>query len=310
MFQKISQAIKETLNTFSAEDQILFNNKTISIDKTNFQPLSQKENKTIAFVDGGQAEIISTGNFCLSFIRIFAQTFQNNKKISSHKNEFYLFTKAKWVNDDLHYESQMFPLNEKLINEEDLFISSNHPTIKNGTERASISKVSNMARRFAELSLASKLQVDFIILDGTLTPTFQNEDQFLQKLPKNTSAIAKSSQLFTVSGNSPSVLLNKLGPIGCWSYQLNAQTHFIKLHQQAKHVFRFEGSTEVLPYLIPNSQDPLFLGYPYGLIFADQFARITNQEKSSLKTKFLLQIPEIKDYLSTTNAHDILDSIS
>jgi len=248
--------------------------------------------------------------FCLSFIRIFAQIFQNNRRLQSHNHEFYLFTKAKWINNDLIYESTIFPLTEKLIDEEDVLISSNHLTIKNGLERAAISKVSQMARRFAELALAQKIQADFIILDGTLTPTFHHEEKFLRSLPANVSAIAKSSQLFTTSGNSPVVLLNQLGPEGCWSYQLNEKTSFVKLHPQAQHVFRFEGDLAVLPHLLLNSQDALFLGYPYGLIFADKFARISNQEKNSLKTQFLLHNPELKPYLTTTNAHDLLDSLS
>lgn len=312
MLQRISREIKEVVNSFPEEDRIIFNNKLINVDKINFRPIVQENNKTLAFVDGGQAEIISAGNFCLSFIRIFAQTFNNNQKTKSFKNEFYLFTKAKYVDGDIYYESKIFPLTEKIISEEDLFIASNDSTIKTGTERAPISKVSNMARRFAELSLAAMIQADYVILDGTLEPTFKNEEKYLEKLPETACALAKSSQLFTTSGNSPNILLDKLGPEGCWSYFIDNKTYFVKLHEKAKHIFRFEGNKDALPSLNQNSQDPLFLGYPYGLIFADKFARISNAEKNSLKTKFLLnkENQELLNYLTTTNAHDILDSIS
>jgi hypothetical protein len=307
---KISQEIKETLDSFPEEDSIFFNNKIININKNNFQTIYQKNDKTLAFIDGGQAEIISAGNFCLSFIRIFAQLLNNNKKIESHKNEFYLFTKAEKIDGNLHYISKIFTENEQLIEETDLIIDSNDATIRNGIERAPISKIANMARRFAELSLAAKISADYIILDGTLKPTFKNEEKYLTKLAENVCALAKTSQLFTTSGNSPAILLNKLGLEGCWSYFLNNKTCFVKLHEKAKHIFRFEGSKEVLPYLIQNSTDPLFLGYPYGLIFTDKLARISNTEKNSLKTKFLLKNKQLLDYLTTTNAHDILDSLS
>jgi len=313
MLQKISQEIKELINNFSEQDQIIFNNKIININKNNFRPIPlQDPDQTLAFIDGGQAEIISAGNFCLSFIRIFAQIFHKNKKTISHKNEFYLFTKAKWINQDLFYQSKVFSLNEKLVNEEDLFLSSHDSTIKTGAERAPISKITNLARRFAELALAKKINADSIILDGTLEPTFKNEEKLLAQLPKNTSALAKTSSLFTVSGNNPTILLNKISPTGCWSYHLNHKTYFVKLHEKAKHIFRFEGNPEVLSLLTKNSQDSLFLGYPYGLIFADQFARISNTEKNSLKTRLLLKKAnqEIITYLSTTNAHHILDNIS
>ncbi len=313
MLQKISQEIRELLTNFSENDKIIFNNKPINISKNNFQPiLPLTEHKTIAFIDGGQAEILSAGNFCLSFIRIFAQTFKDNKKTNSYKNEFYLFTRAKEIEGKLFYLSKLFPLGDKLIQEDDLLIDSNDPTIRAGIERAPISRVTNIARRFAELSLATQVKADFVILDGTLEPTFKNEEKYLTKLPENICSLAKTSSLFTTSGNSPIILLNKISLQDCWSYFLENKTYFVKLHQKAKHVFRFEGNPEALPHLIKNSQDPLFLGYPYGLIFADKLARISNTERNSLKTKFLLKKEnrEILNYLNTTNAHDILDTIS
>jgi hypothetical protein len=307
MLNQISEEIKSMINSFSAEDNIVFNNKVIRINKDNFQEIVPNENKTIAFIDGGQAEIISTGNFCLSFIRIAAVFFQNNKKVNQIKKEFYLFTKSKYLNEDLYYESKIF--GNKVINEEDLLISSNDSSIKTGSERAPISKITNMARRFAELSLAKEIQADHIILDGTLEPTFKNEEKYI---PDNASALAKSSSLFTTSGNSPVILLNKIGLSNCWSYFLENKTYFVKLNQKAKHVFRFEGNKEALSHLVSNSKDALFLGYPYGLIFVDQIARVSNSEKNSLKMNFLLRKDnqEIAEYLSTSNAHEILDNIS
>lgn len=306
MLRQISEEIKLMLNQFSEEDNIIFNNKIIKINKDNFQQIEKKDNKIIAFIDGGQAEIISTGNFCLSFIRVAAVFFQNNKKINQIKKEFYLFTKAKYFDNDLYYESKIF--GDKLIDENDLLISSNDSTIKTGSERAPISKITNMARRFAELSLANYLQSDYIVLDGTLEPTFKNEEKYLSE---KLSALAKSSSLFTTSGNSPVILLNKIGLDGCWSYFVENKTYFVKLNEKAKHVFRFEGNKEVLHYLIDNSNDALFLGYPYGLIFVDKIARVSNSEKNSLKMNFLLRKDnqEIVEYLSTSNAHEILDSL-
>lgn len=312
MIEKISQEIRNVLLSFPKEDKIIFNDKLIEINQSNFQTITEKtSNKTIAFVDGGQAEIISAGNFCLSFIRIFAQIFQNNEKLQSHKNEFYLFTKSKWADNDLVYESKIFSLNDNLIDEKDLFISSKDSTIKEGTERASISKVSNMARRFAELSLANKITADFIVLDGTLTPTFKNEEKFLDNISLNVCSLAKTSSLFTVSGDNPVILLNKICSTGNWYYLIDEKTSLVKLHEFSKHVFRFEGDIGALPLLVKNSKDSLFLGYPYGLIFADKFARISNEEKNSLKTSFLLRVEnkEIVSYLNSTNAHEILDNL-
>ncbi len=365
MFSTITQEIHHHIASFPHDDHLLFNNKAIKINPGNFQLIDQQlpvstppfsPPQTIAFLDGGQAEIINGGNFCLSFIRVAAQLFQEKEMLGKEKelvnkekpelmkkelikNEFYLFTKAVWRNNDLFYESSIFPLREsKMIDENDLNISSYDSSLKIGNERAPITRVAAMARRFAELALAhqlttgqlTKTTADFVILDGTLDATFTGEEKYLHQLPPTTAALAKTSTLFTTFGNNPVVLLNKLAPSGCWSYfvdnvndrQVNGkqdkqrhQTYFVKLHPQSKHVFRLEGSTEMLPALLPflveHSQDAVFIGYPYGLILADKLARVSNEEKIALRMNFLLRKENkgMVEYLQATNAHDILDRL-
>jgi len=217
MLSQISSHIKQVLSNFSEEDSIIFNNIQYKINKDNFIEIKKNPdntNKLITFIDGGQAEILSTGNFCLSFIRVAAITFQNEKKIKQEIKEFFLFTKSVYKNNELYYESKIF--GENIINEQNLTISSNDSTIKIGSERAPITKITNMARRFSELALANSSNSDYILLDGTLEKTFLNEEKYLdklnEKLNSKVSALAKSSSLFTTSGNSPVILLDKIGP--------------------------------------------------------------------------------------------------
>ncbi|MBI4147110.1 hypothetical protein HY494_00480 [Candidatus Woesearchaeota archaeon] len=303
----------DKIQHFPSSDKILFNNKLIEINKNHFAQIQANSTpKSLAFIDGGNAEILSAGTFCLSLIRVGALIYLNNKKIKEHKHEFFLLTTAKHEPGEVIYESIIFPIQgAKIIDERDLLISSVDATIKTGTERASITQVANMARRFAELAVAAMVAVDVIVLDGTLEPSFRNEEKYLPKLPVNVCALAKSSSLFTASGNSPVVLLNKLSPSGRWSYFVEEQSYFVKLHEKARHVFRFTGNKDFLPYLVENSTDALFLGYPYGLIAVDRFARVSNEEKRSLKMNLLLKADnkEIAEYLSATDAHDILDNL-
>ena len=312
MLTQISHHIKNVLVTYSADDKIIFNNTIIPIQQDRFNSvIHNNEEKTIAFIDGGQAEILSSGNFCLSFIRVCGIVFKGNTKVDSITNEFYIFTKVMYENSDILYQSTLFPVTEKCIDEQDLLISSNDQTIKTGKERAPISKVTNMARRFAEIALANQIHADSIILDGTLEPTFKNEEKYIAKLPGNVCALAKTSSLCTTSGNSPVILLNKISPQGCWSYHVHEKTSFVKLHDNAKHVFRFEGDNNVLSSLLNNCTDALFLGYPYGLLLADRMARVSNSETKSFKMKFLLNKDnkDIAKYLHSSNAHDILDNL-
>ncbi len=309
MIDEIAQHIRGTLTNFTENDSIIFNGDVVPITENNFRPIFPQQGKKIAFVDGGQAEVLRAGNFCLSFIRVAAVIFENGRK-EVRKKEFYVFTNAQWRGGDLVYVSKVFG-DDTLIDERDLVISSNDSSIKQGSERAPITKVAGIARRFAELALAASLDVDYVLLDGMLEKTYNNEEKYLERLRGNVCALAKSSSLFTTSGNSPVVLLNSLGMDGCWRYEVNEKTSFVKLHEKAKHVFRFEGSKGLLPFLIENSCDALFLGYPYGLVVADQMARVSNHEKTSLQMKFLLDQKniEIAEYLQTMNAHNILDSL-
>lgn len=312
MLQEISRYLKNHLSAFPAEDQLIFNNKVIPLNSSHFTEIRGSPHQAMAFVDGGQAEILSAGNFCLSFIRVGVLVYSNNLKIKEHKHEFYLLTTAKYESSEVMYESTIFPLgNEALLDEHDLQISSTDATIRSGAERAPISRVSNLARRFAELALCRKVDADIIVLDGTLEPSFKNEEKYLSQLPSNVCALAKSSSLFTASGNSPVVLLNKLGPEGCWSYLIEGNNYFVKLHPKAKHVFRFTGEKEFISLLVKNSTDALFLGYPYGLIAVDGFARVSNEEKKNMRMNILLKAEnrDLLEYLSTTNAHDILDNL-
>lgn len=305
MFSQIKAELKKLLE-FPAADQIIFNNKIIEASTNNFQAIPPADpKKTIAFVDGGQGEIISASTFSLSLIRVFAQVFQNSQKKEHFIHQFYLLAKAKWQDNDLIYSGQIFTPEQKIIEESDLEISSLDPSIKMGMKRAPLSQITNMARRLAELSLASRIKADYVVVDGLSELTCPQEKKYLTS---QLNFLAKTSHLFTAKGNSPAQLLNKISPAGCWYYPLDKQTYLAKLHPQAKHIFRFEGNIFTLPFLAENSKDALFLGYPYGLIIADQFARISHSELNSLKIKF--NFKEIQGYLNDTNAHQILDSIS
>ena len=84
---------------------------------------------------------------------------------------------------------------------EDLEISSNDNSIKIGSERAPISKVTNMARRFAELSLAATVSADYIVIDGTLEATFKNEEKYLTNLKSYISRNTYTSVIVSKSLN-------------------------------------------------------------------------------------------------------------
>jgi hypothetical protein len=95
---------------------------------------------------------------------------------------------------------------------------------------------------------------------------------------------------------------------------------FVKLNSKSKYIFRLdvlgfeiENLNKILNVLKQNSIDPVFFGYPYGLIEADKFARIQNSELEILKTKFRIYAKNkwknIESLIKTKNSHSILDNI-
>ncbi|MBI3035174.1 DNA double-strand break repair nuclease NurA, partial [Candidatus Woesearchaeota archaeon] len=218
------------------------------------------------------------------------------------------------------------------------FSSFDH-TLMLGANRAEISNVANAIRRFAELRLAKIISkdnfCDVIVLDGSLQSTLTNEDRYLNELYESCSennvilaALSKTASLFTDDGNLLSVVLDNISNIPSWFYypiaDINNPSHkaemfFVKFHPKSKHIFRFEifniqksMAEDTINALASGCIDPIFIGYPYGLIEADRVARISNKEKDSLKTILLAKLrnKNIEKYLSTINAHAILDKIS
>jgi len=352
--------------------------KAYKIDINNFHQITKSNSdKKIAFVDGGNAEIIGSANFSLNLIRICYVIYQNNKKILTKKLEFFAFINAVNQNNEIYYKASFFDSKNSNFLNEMSFNSFDH-TLMLGINRAEISSVANAIRRFAELKMAKIISekdnfCDIIVLDGNLQSTLTNENKYLNELYESCSknnviltALSKTTSLFTENGNLLSVVLDNISTFPSWYYysivEINNTNHkakmfFVKFHNKSKHIFRFEifnmseiakphtfglqsKASQRFPSMLKNTPrtlargrvfdiqkskaeetintlanyctDPIFIGYPYGLVEADRIARISNHEKGSLKTMFLVKLinKNIEKYLSSVNAHEILDRIS
>jgi len=328
----MDKIISEVINSLNKKINYKDN---LDISRDNFVRVNKLDsNKKIAFIDGGNAELLKANNFSLQIIRVFGVVFQNNKKIKSMKNEFFLLAYSKAEGDKINYGVEIFQIDgNKLVDEKDLLFDSFDETIKEGINRADISRVGDIGRKFAELTFASIIadelnESDILILDGNLRISYKNENNYLNKLyekGKNKgvfiSALAKSSQVFNDNG---SCLIGDLGIVGAdvnypWYFKIKDNKYAIKLNKNSKYVFEFEvfddiKINEVLGCLISNCNDAVFPGYPYGLIVADRFARISNWEKEYLINLFKIKAGrdwrEIERYLNSVNSHTILDKIS
>lgn len=240
-----------------------------------------------------------------------------------------------------------------LPNETDLSFNSFDRTVTIGTQRADIARVASIARKFAEWEYAFHVvgkgmeEDDVLVIDGTLQTGFTNELKYASKVHRaaNSSGViltglSKTSHLFTTTGLSLLGAVNKFAydcsiPFDSWYIPIaevattdhNAVICIVKLHSMGNHVFRFEisrdqfkqlgkdGVDEILGQLATNSQDVSFPGYPYGLVDADRFARVSTHEIESYQAILLSEIskmgnwPKFSRHVSASDAHNILNML-
>jgi hypothetical protein len=345
LIEEIKKKLNEKID-FEEEVPKFFDSgyKPFKISKSNFHKIGKTDNKArVGFIDGGNSEILGAADFSLNVVRIYTSLYKNNKKIKSKKEEFYALVYACKEDGEIFYKTKLFSENSVvLIDENDVAFNSFDASLRRGFQRINISSVSGAIRRFSELKAASQVidelgEGDVVVLDGSLQSTLTNEPKYLGGLFKKglekgviISALSKSCTLMTEKGNSLIAVLSAICPAGRWYYHpivdINNANHqaemaFAKFHESATHIFRIEvykkqrdWLSNVLSLVASNSNDPVFLGYPYGLIEADRFARISNHELSYFKTMLSSKLggyaAKLNTCLGTRDAHDILDRIS
>ncbi|UTB31778.1 MAG: hypothetical protein NKF70_09680 [Methanobacterium sp. ERen5] len=101
----------------------------------------------------------------------------------------------------------------------------------------------------------------------------------------------------------------------------------VKLNKNADRAFRFEilkeqadnmgkdKIIEIVSSIADNSKDMTFPGYPYGLIDADYWARVRNDEIESYKTRLYSEISKIgiwnliSPHIKAIDGHEKIDEI-
>ncbi|MBI5391344.1 hypothetical protein HZB02_07705 [Candidatus Woesearchaeota archaeon] len=343
--------MKEILRRFADDlraspqqgERIFFGNATydgLEISSSNFHTLSLRDSgigstPRIAFVDGGNQELLGGANFSLQLMRIAACVFQHDQCIERKMVEFLLYchaTKSKSLIYTAH--PSILQGNFSLASCE---VDPFDPALRQGHFRMPISRMGDLFRRRAELQMAESMlstlrKGDLLLLDGQLQENIAYDDTYPRLLTATAmqqnillTALAKTDTLLTENGKSVSSLLQQMAPSGAWYYHPCAacqptqpDTAFVKLHPKATHLFRLEflhdqPLQQIALLLASHAHDPVFLGYPYGMIAADQLARITNHDAAFMKTKVLISLGKDAQHLGSAlaaqDAHSVLDHI-
>ena len=280
----------------------------------------------IYFIDGGNQEVISDNSFCISFNKVAYASFDHTKKKVDSKN----FWSSSILKKDMKYKTRFM--------DEMIEFDAYDPRLESSGNRVSPLKISNLIRKIGEFMFAKDLcdsvKDSIIVLDGILLSNHEILKKYLNELyysaEKNNNiicSVAKTSNLVTTTGRSLNEVVSSKKN-GAFYVKIakskfdehNATIYLLRLHERSDHVFRFEiGRTwekdaeKVIGVLADNSKDPVFLGYPYGLVVADELARVSNNETEFMRTKFSVELSKKDKMLAKTlfkkNPHGVLDSI-
>ena len=196
LLNQICKEIKKIKLVDKNSNKILFGSKnyvSLPITSTNFKKIPDKINQdALLFVDGGNFELISSPNFSIQLIRLCANLYKNNERISTQRFEFFCLINSESVGDKINYKVHIFSQEkESKIHFKFLdgyLINSTHESIVAAGKRADIRSVVDVCRRLAEINFAKQvvenLNVDlgFVILDGVLETKYPIEKDLMDEL--------------------------------------------------------------------------------------------------------------------------------
>jgi len=248
----------------------------IKFSVKNFHPIkTPHSDRTICYVDGGNAQIVCAPNFIVELARLHFCRFKGRERIRltslPQSIVFYTVCCATAEEGKIKYETEFVPIKDEwakfLPDIADLKFDSFDQTLTIGRQRAQIDSVSNSSRTFAEWSLARHLideeleEGDILVRDGTLQTIVTNESKYANRaysaaMKKGVifTGLSKTSSLFTTTGYPLLSSINELAegtPFkdGSWYYHPivkithpdhRAEMFAVKLHDTSEYVFRFE----------------------------------------------------------------------
>jgi hypothetical protein len=328
LFNKISNYLetKESTSAYFSDNNYI----PIKFSKDYFKEITKPKNNKLAFIDGGNIEIAGNNNFSLQMMRVYYTIYKNNKRINYNQTTYFVFIDTINEENKFIYKAEIY--------KEEILVNTFKFDLKNNNEQLKPENIIGYVRRIYELKKAIESinyleKNDAIVLDGNLHVREQQEKKEIDELYFNTtkkeiyvSAISKTSSLLTNKGQNLVSYINNLSNIKKWYYypicknnnpEHKAELIIVKFHEKSEYSFIIDIYNEkyidhIIALLANNSKDPVFLGYPYGLIESDHNARCQENEKQFLQIKFIQSSNNkeiIKKLINSNKAHDILDSI-
>jgi hypothetical protein len=268
----------------------------------DFDAITPREGNA-CFVDGGSGVLHSTPDYAVALIRLYACTYTGSNRKGSHSGQGFCY---------IQKEESQFTVTFFGLNFESMILDCPDMIPE---------QVVDLVRKVCELKFARKLLATMgmdalLVLDGDLEAEHPAEMTAFAKVKQESKAaavllvgLAKTNR-FVHRGVSLIRALHRKGPRGAWTYR-DEGVSFTKLHDTSKYIFRLDSpdARRAANVLAVSSTDPVFIGYPYGLVEADARARVSKKEVARLQLLLDAKL-SVGDELSALNAHDVLDRLN
>jgi len=292
------------------------------INRSRFREINRAAaSGKISFIDGGNAPIFTTPSQACHLSRTCALTFSGDKRIATDRRTSIVMATSDGENIILKSFGEPA---------EPLSISLDDKDLKTGPHPVTLESAIGLARHLSEIQAAAKSATSagggIVVVDGDLNaahPSSMKARASLKESCEQAGATlvgcAKTNTACTETGYSAVEAIIGISPQGMWAYDLDSKdgVHraFAKLHPSARHCFMIESldeiSGETLVRLAAISNDLAFPGYPYGLIVADQLARVSNHERDAAAIELIAKAAKANKMvlcaISGSDAHGILD---
>ena len=337
--------------------------RSCPLNKERFHEINSSETgRKIAFVDGGNQELLPSPVYSVQLNRVYFSIFRNNKRVPiksgvPQRIEFLSYTYSQLEGHDITFETKIRPVKDKfnpyLPDERDLQANARKENVEAGTQ-VGMDRMASMARRFAEWKITghvieSELEPgDIIVRDGSLQTGHQREYKYeedvFRKAMDNDVIITGLSKTCRLATDTRVSLIDSIQRLAddseikydkwcyypvAWSKDTNREHKAIimvvKLNKHAHTAFRFEifkeqaenmsdkEICELVSCIADNSKDIKVPGYPYGLIDADLWARVKNEEIEGYKAKLYSELSrmgkwkQVNPLIKIVNTHEKLD---
>ncbi|HIG98767.1 TPA: DNA double-strand break repair nuclease NurA [Candidatus Woesearchaeota archaeon] len=310
----------------------LLNGKEYSLyplEKEGWKPIGDSTgNANAAFVDGGNACIVKAPAAELHRVRTAVAITRGKRLVKVEKQEGFVLATAEIADGRESYTARILPEPGKEASS----------TLRFGageiTSQTPLTKAAEATRKTMEIAAALQalkhLKGGFLLLDGTLEALTGKEKECVTNLALAAAgngvvhgSVAKTCSILASNGDSligaaDSVSGGEAGYILVAERRHREAVAIARLNRSSQHLFRIEAPThehlkKLLPELKAQSNDLAFPGYPYGLIMADRFARVSNNEADITRAKIRATadagMKKLLKQEKALDAHGILDGM-